>query len=309
MHYLSVRCWNWGTFTMLSKVFNKILIGTFLLVSLGSTVAIAQVKVGVLAPRGALKAMGKWTELGKYLGGKIGQEVKIIPVSVSKGIDKAAKGDFDFFLSNPVQTLILKKSNGWQPIASMEKNSGQKFAGVIISKKGSGITKSADLKGKKVMSLKINKAAGAYIFQAYHLQQNGIDVGSDLGSLKEGRKQDDLVFAVKAGAIDAAFVRSGLLENMAKSGKIKIDDFEIVDQRTDDGFNLVHTTILYPEWFLSASGNTDAKLVASITAAALSLTKDSKAATKARIKKFVAPLPLGDLETALSSLGVPPFGN
>ena len=64
------------------------------------------------------------------------------------------------------------------------------------------------------------------------------------------KKQDDIVLAVRAGIVDAGFVRTGQLESMEKEGKIKMDDFVIVDQKKDSDFPFIRSTAMYPEWFL-----------------------------------------------------------
>jgi ABC-type phosphate/phosphonate transport system substrate-binding protein len=157
------------------------------------------------------------------------------------------------------------------------------------------------------MSLKFRSAAGAYTFQTYHLMQKGINPHKDFASFKEGKKQDDLVLAVKAGIIDAAFVRSGLLEAMQKEGKIKLNDFVVVDQRTGDGLPLLHTTELYPEWYLSALKGTDSALTTKVKDAALSLKPQDPAAHYAKIKGFVQPVSMDSMKAALKALKIKPY--
>jgi ABC-type phosphate/phosphonate transport system substrate-binding protein len=154
------------------------------------------------------------------------------------------------------------------------------------------------------MSLKFKEAAGAYLFQTYHLYQKGIDPHKDFASLREGQEQDDLVLAVQLGLIDVAFIRSGLLETMEREGKIKIADFVIVDERTGDGFEFVHSTDLYPEWYLSALPRVPAAVQATVQVAALQLTSDMPAARAARVRGFLEPLPLDGMQKVLKALNI-----
>jgi ABC-type phosphate/phosphonate transport system substrate-binding protein len=156
------------------------------------------------------------------------------------------------------------------------------------------------------MGFKFNRSAAAYVFQVKHLKDHGIDPHKDFAVFKEAKKQDDIVLAVKAGTFDAGFVKSGLLEAMAKEGKIKLSDFEIVDQKTD-GLTAVHTTKLYPEWYMSASSTADKALSEKIKSALLKLGSDNKASKKAKISGFVAPLNLDDLKGTLQALKLPPY--
>lgn len=284
------------------------IIFSILLSALFSQATLAEdINLGVLAPRGELKSLQKWTHFGKYLSDATGKTVKIVPLSPPKVLGAAKDGTVNFVLSHPAHTVALKEKQNATQLASLNKNSGSQFAGVIITRKDKNITKAEDLHGKRVMSLKFKAAAGAYIFQAYHLKQKGIDVHKDFALMKEGKKQDDLVLAVKAGIIDAAFVRSGLLENMDKEKKINIDDFFVIDARKDAALPLLHSTALYPEWYLSAMKNVAPDLAESVKMAALSMKPEMQASKTAKIKGFIAPLPLDPMTEALKALKITPF--
>lgn len=277
-----------------------------LLVCLNPLIAYGELKLGVNAKRGELKAMEEWGELANYLSSEIGQPVKLVPLSMDNLASAIENRNVDILLVNPVQAVIAKEKGTFIPIATLKGKYGSQFAGVIIAKKGNGITKAADLKGKKAMSRDSKSAAGAYIFQAYHLHKQGIDVNKDL-SLTEAKKQDDIVLAVRAGIVDAGFIRTGQLESMEKEGKIKMDDFAIVDQKKDSDFPFIHSTVLYPEWFFSASSKVDSKLTAKIKTALLKITPETKASKAANINGFVEPISTEGLKTAMKTLKIAPY--
>ncbi|NOY67142.1 MAG: phosphate/phosphite/phosphonate ABC transporter substrate-binding protein [Gammaproteobacteria bacterium] len=269
-----------------------------------SNVYAASINFGVQAPRSTLKAKAKWSKLGKYLSKETGKKVKIVPLKPGATVKAVASGKVNFMLSNPVLALMLTKKQGSSVIATVKRKSGSsQFAGVIISKKGSGITKAADTKGKKGMAFKFKKSAAAYVFQVKHLKDKGIDPHKDFASFKQAKKQDDIVLAVKAGIIDVGFIKSGLLETMEKEGKISVSDFEVVD-KASDSLKQVHTTVLYPEWTATASSKADAATVKAVSEALLKLSASSDASKKAGINGFVAPLELTTLENTLKSLNL-----
>lgn len=285
-----------------------------IILSLFGTPAIASssepgsaINLGVLAPRGKLKSMKRWKEFSVYMSEQLGQPVTIIPLPPSDVINSVHNKNIDLVLTNPVHTVNIVELYGGELLATLNKKSGPVFAGVIVAKKDSGITRAEDLKGKKVMSLKFKAAAGAYTFQTYHLYQKGIDPHQDFASMIAGKKQDDLVLAVKAGVIDAAFVRSGILESMQKEGKISLDEFIIVDQRKNDELPLVHTTSLYPEWYLTSLPGIDKAISQRAKQAALKLSANSTVAQSAKIQGFVEPIPLDDMISALKALKITPF--
>jgi ABC-type phosphate/phosphonate transport system substrate-binding protein len=268
--------------------------------------AMADVKMGVLAHRGELDAIKKWTDLTNHFSEKMGEKVELVPLAIAKNLPAAENKEVDFIMTNPVLSAAINAKYNPTLLATLNKNAGSQFGGVIIASKKSGITNVQDLKGKKVLTFKIGASAGANVFQHYHLKQKGIDVNSDFAMYKEGKKQDDIVLAVKSGMIDAGFVRTGLLESMVKAGKISMDDVVVLDKVNSD-FPLVHSTALYPEWFLMALEGTDAAKAAKIKEIALAMTQDDKASQTAGIKGFVEPLDLTELTNVLQNLKVPPF--
>ncbi|MFW2371785.1 MAG: phosphate/phosphite/phosphonate ABC transporter substrate-binding protein [Gammaproteobacteria bacterium] len=281
-----------------------------LFISLGAQpIAVADINIGVLAPRGKLKAMNQWKDFGLYMQEQLGQPVTIIPLSPPEVVAAANNDQVALMLANPVHTVKLIELHNSKLIATLNKKSGPVFAGVIVANKGSGIKSSEDLKGKNVMSLKFRAAAGAYTFQAYHLFKKGIDPHKDFASMNAGKKQDDLVLAVKAGVIDAAFIRTGILESMEKEGKIKMNEFHVVDQHGDDEIKLVHTTDHYPEWYFTAMHTTDPALANTAKQALLSLNAEHPASKQARINGFVEPVPLEGMVNALKALKIAPYNN
>ena len=275
---------------------------------MGVTTASAEIKVGILAPRGEDAAYQRWAELGLYLTDRMGEPVTIVPLAPSRSLYYLGNRHLDFLMSNPVQSAISEEVFGATSLATLNKRSGDQFAGVIVTRADSGIRAAAQMRGRSVVSMRVGVAAGGYIFQAYYLQQRGINVPDDLASLTEGSKQDDLVMAVRDGTADAAFVRTGILESMASAGRISMDEFIVVDRR-DDGFPLVRTTPLYPEWSMVAGQGTDQRVASRMRSALLALTPEHPASQAARINGFVPAISLNGMKLALSALQIPPFNN
>jgi ABC-type phosphate/phosphonate transport system substrate-binding protein len=274
-----------------------------LLLSVTQSIGHAEISFGVNAPRGANEALATWGELGKYLSAEVGQPVQIVPLKVSDLVAEVVLKDIRFVLVQPVQMVYLQDIFHATPLVSLNSPLGPRFAGVIIAKKGSGITHAESLKGKKVVGMSKTAAAG-YMLQAYHLLKRGIDVHKDFASFQQAQKQDDLVMLLQKGVADAAFVRSGLLEDMEKEGKLKVADFEIIDQKSGDNFAPVHTTALYPEWYVATAAKTDAALAQRVKAALLRLTSTTEAARVARINGFVEPLALDEWKAVVAALRV-----
>ncbi len=263
------------------------------------------VKLAINAPRGAVET-AKWEALAKQLGAKIGKDILVMPYAPAKITDAMGNEDVDFALVNPVSAVIAVEKYKARPLATMKAQGTPYFAGVIIASQRSGITRVADLKGKKVMGYQIGTSAGGYVFQAYHLLRKGIDPRKDFSVFKEARRQDEIPLEVELGMVDAGLVRSGVLESMAKAGLIDVNKIVVLDQKQDELPHL-HSTELYPEWFLMAVAHTDAALADKLKAAALSVTAKDPAAREAGIDGFVEAISLDNMKQALRSLKLAPY--
>lgn len=277
--------------------------GTLLFSAMGHA---ADFRFAVNAPRGPLEAQ-KWEPLTQYLSQAVGKTVQLVPLPPAKIDDAVERGEVDFALVNPVSAVIVLEKGGAKSLATMSAKGTPQFAGVIISRKGSGITKSADLKGKNVLAYQFGTSAGAWVFQTYHVMQKGVNP-SDFGSFVESKKQDDIPLAVKSGIADVGFVRTGVLEAMQKEGKLSVNDFTIVDERKGE-LPFVYSTVPYPEWFMVASKKTPDDVADKVKAAILALKPSDEAAKAASIDGFVKPISLDGLKAALKALKVVPYAN
>ncbi len=292
---------------MFSKVLRNILCVICGLAILGSAIA-KEINLGVLAPRGSLKSLKEWSELGKYISAETGYKVNIIPLNPVQTMVAVKAGKVDFLLTNPVLAVGVSVKYQYTPLVTRIKKSGSQFGGVIISAINSQIRSANDLKGKNVLAFKFRRSAAAYVFQVKHLKDKGIDPHTDFKSFRQAKKQDDIVFAVSRGVVDAGFVKTGLLESMVKEGKIKLDQFYIIDQVKDD-FKQVHSTRLYPEWTLMVKPGNDATVIAKLKAVLLKLKPDHIAAKKAKIKGFIEAVSLEGMKETLKDLKISPYNS
>jgi phosphonate transport system substrate-binding protein len=96
---------------------------------------------------------------------------------------------FDFALPNPYQTLNSLK-HGYHVIAKM--GDDDKFTGVILIRRDSGIKKVTDLKGKKV-SYPARTALAATMMPQYYFQTHGLDVNRDIENLYVGSQESSIM--------------------------------------------------------------------------------------------------------------------
>jgi len=266
--------------------------------------ASAEVKIGVLAKRGAPKAMKKWGATGAYLTEKIGDQVTIVPLKFTAIEPMVKDGKIDFLLANSAFYVEMEKKYGVRAVATLI-NSRQgkavdKFGGVIFARADSPINTLADIKGKKFMIVKRSSFGGAHMAWREFLK-NGIDPERDFAAFVEGGKHDNVVLAVKNGAMDAGTVRTDTLERMEAEGVIKLSEFKIINQIKDD-FPFVHSTPLYPEWPMAALKHVDPGLATKVGEALKAMPADSPAAKAAKIVGWADPADYSSVRECLTEI-------
>jgi len=291
------------------KGMSIIVMSMFFLISF-CAYATADYKIGVLAKRGAPKCMKQWGATAAYLTEKLGTKFTIIPLKFV-AIEPAIKsGKIDFLLANSAFFVEMEKKYSISPIATLINSRKGKalkeFGGVILVRNDSPIQTLAQIKGKKFMCVKYSSFGGGHM--AWRLLiENGIDPKKDCASFLEGKKHDNVVLAVKNGAVDVGTVRSDTLERMHDEGKIKIIDFRIIHQVKDD-FPFVHSTVLYPEWPMAACANTDKGLAQKVAGALTGMPNDSVAAKSAKIVGWSKPADYTEVTECLKAIKYGVFG-
>ncbi len=289
-------------------------ISTFLLgfaFVLGTGLNARDIKIGVLAKRGAKKCLKKWGPMGQYLSKKLNTPVKIVPLKFT-ATDPAVKNKMvDFILCNSSMYCNLQKKYGLRTVATMINSRKGKaltmFGGVIFVRKDSPIKTLAEIKGKKFACVK-KSSFGGYQMALRELRELGINPEKDCSKFIQTGKHDNVVYAVMNGVADVGTVRTDTLERMEAEKKCKLSDFRILNLQHHKGFPFVCSTRLYPEWPIGCLKDTPSSIVESVKAALLSMPKDSKAAKAAKIVGWKEPADYSPVIACMKELGIGEFG-
>ena len=270
----------------------------------------ADVKIGVLAKRGAPKCMQKWGATAAYLTEQIGTPVKIVPLKFEAIEPAVASGNVDYVLANSAFYVELEKKFGVTAVATLinsrKGNALSEFGGVVLVKADSPIQTLQDIKGKKFMVVKKSSFGGAQMAWRL-LVDNGINPETDCAEFMFGNKHDNVVLAVLNGACDVGSVRSDTMERMADEGTINMADFRIINQ-ADDDFPFVHSTRLYPEWPMAACKSADPAVTAKLVTALTALQPSMTAAQAAKIVGWSAPADYSPVKDCLTTIKYGAFG-
>ncbi len=251
-----------------------------------------EIKIGVQAYKGAEQAIREWKPTADYLSSALGKSFTIVPYNDKDLIDAVKEGRVDFFFSNPSIYVELNRDHQAEAVATMVKivqdRPVEYTAACILVHRDSPVKKLADFKGKVFMTRARSSFAGWLIVQRLFME-NGIDPERDFSQVKETQSVQHVVYAVLNGAVDGGAVIAGTLEDMAKEGKVKMDDFRVINAKTDL-LPLAHSTQLYPEFPIVAASHVPAQLKDDVAQALQSLKPSDPAAASARIGGWTKPL-------------------
>jgi ABC-type phosphate/phosphonate transport system substrate-binding protein len=259
--------------------------------------------LGVLAPKGAEVAKTEWQPTAEYLSAHTGKAFTLVPLRFRSFEPAVKRGKMDFILCNPVVFSQMMDRYEARPLVSLiEAHQGeplQGFGAVIFTLADSDIQTLTDMKGKNVAATQRNALMG-YQLQMYVFQQHGVDLHKDTEVTFAG-KLPLVVNAVKSGAADVGFVRTGFLEWLEEQGQAKASDFKVIEPETDD-YPYPHNGPILPYWMFGAAKDTDAALADDVATALKAMPHDSPAAKAANIYGYEDPADLAPVRDMLQSI-------
>lgn len=266
-------------------------------------------KIGVLAKSGAEEGVKMWTALGDYLTRKVPPYTfEIVPLAFNEVHLVVRRRAIDFILTNPKFYTELEALYGLGRIATLNNKLAQgkthsMFGGVIFSKSSrKELRNYQDLKSRSFMA--VDKLSfGGWQMALCELKRHQIDPNTFFSSVSFGGTHDAVVYAVRDGLVDAGTVRTDTLERMAEEGKIKLEDFFILNARQYDNFPLFLSTELYPEWSFAKTQKVSDQLATQVSIALMQMPPDDPAAVSSKSVGWVVPHNYQKVEDCMKELG------
>ena len=273
------------------------------------------VRLGVLAHRGKNEALKTWDPTAQYLSRKIpGYKFVIVPLSNDDIGPAVEYNELEFVLTNPGSYAELEFSFGITRIATLKNESPRgaySVLGAVIFARAdrADIQTLADLRDKRFMAVHENAFGGWWL--AWHeLKQHNIDPYSDFKRLIfSGFPQDNIVYAVRDGKADAGTVRTDLLESLDLAGKIKLQDYHILNAQHVEGFPYALSTPLYPDWAFAVLRHTPDELAQQVAITLLQMEPGDPAARAGGYVEWTVPLDYHRVLQLMMELRVGPYIN
>ena len=269
--------------------------------------------LGVLAVQPKPATMARWQPLADYLTRSLdGYQVRLLALDKDEFEEALEQNRLDLVFSNPTHLIQLRQKNALTGAVAtlVDLQQGQPVStlgGVIIARADrNDLTGLASLQGKKVAAFSASGSLGSYPAPIRELQQAGI-TSKQLQMVFTGTPQDRVVQAVLDGTVDAGFLRTGVLEQMAARGVLDLRQLKVINRQNLPGYPFLLSTRLYPEWAFVALSHLPQGVARRLAAALLTLEPDSPAAQAASIYGFTIPADYLQVENLLRELRLPPF--
>ncbi|WP_227539264.1 MULTISPECIES: PhnD/SsuA/transferrin family substrate-binding protein [Marinobacter] len=280
---------------------------------LTATVASARetLTFGIFAYRPDNIIRERFEPLARYLSGEVGSEVRLEVLSQGNMNRAVAANELDFFLTNPSHFLLIRSERSLTGVlATLVRRSGNRstssLGGVIFTgARHQDINSLEDLRSKSIAAPGMH-FLGGYQAQVLELQDNGIDIRK-VNLVRFLGTHDRVVRAVLAGDADVGFVRTGILEQMAKANPDLFTQIKILNRQELAGFPYVVSTRLYPEWPLVALPHVDERVVRRVASALFAIEPEDEVAVAAGITGFSPPADYQSVEYLARTLRVAPY--
>ncbi|MCK4710889.1 MAG: PhnD/SsuA/transferrin family substrate-binding protein [Gammaproteobacteria bacterium] len=269
-------------------------------------------KIGVLSHRGDTATAINWGATADHLSGQLPDfQFTIVPLDFDEVETNIQNAEIHFLLVNPSIYVVMEVRHRISRIATLSRVINDsylnQFAGVLFTTRSRQDIKTLkDMKGKHLSAVDPGSLGGFQMI-IRELTEHGIDRESDLHISFAGI-HDDVVKTVLNGKADAGTVRTGILESMAQSGQIDLDNIRIINQHSAGHFDQLHSTRLYPEWPFSKLPHTSDELAQSVAIALMEMpnyvVKDGQRLNRNR---WTIPLEYQPVHEILQSLRLPPY--
>ncbi len=187
-------------------------------------------KIGYMICNSEQETLQRFKPFSAFLGKKMGVQFETIAIDTINFTRKV--DELDFVHTNSLLYIILNRFHGVEILAAEKKGSlGIHSQGVIVSRKDRGINSIKDLKGKSMIFGPMLAPTG-FMSQVDAMQTSGIDPENDLSfyTIPSGSfKHEKVLYGVMFEKYDAGSLPIDDIEQMAKSGRIDMDDFNIIE--------------------------------------------------------------------------------
>lgn len=284
----------------------------FIILLLTTSISYAKhIKILVVAIHGIETAKLEWQPTVDHLQNFMPQHgfslIPLPPNELAKIKGLIANNEIDFVISQPAIYVDLEINFGVSKILTIVKKGGlSEFGSTIITRADSGIETIDELKGKIIAGV-AKLGFGGWLIGYKEMLDHGFDPYTDAKKVTFPGTQTAVVNAVLEHNVDAAVIRTGVLEKLSKEGKVNLADFKVLSPKKYSHFPLQISTPFYPEWAFAKTTKVSNELSKSVASSLLLITGDSEIAQKAGYLEWTFPYDYQPVHQLLQELQVGPY--
>jgi phosphonate transport system substrate-binding protein len=209
-----------GLFETAARAVRRASLGGLLAVAAaGMAQAAEPLRVGMVPDAGATTvSIEQKAPLQKYLEQQLGRPVKlVIPTNYNATVEGLGNGSLDVAYLGGLTYVKAHALYGVVPL--VQRDVDRQFHSLFITRKGSGITSLAQLKGHAFCFGDINSTSG-HLYPYLALRQAGISVDKSLKGFRYTGSHPATIQAVSAGVCDAGAVDETVFKSLQADGKL-----------------------------------------------------------------------------------------
>ncbi|HEY9018903.1 EAL domain-containing protein [Thiomicrospira sp.] len=268
--------------------------------------------LGILAFQPKPQVEARWQPIIDHLNQQLTDiELVINPLNYNELNLAVARRELDFVFTNSAYYVELAHSQGLSsPLVTLmtlhQDTPLRGFGGVIVVKNNrTDILDLIDLKGQRIASPQ-KGSFGGYMMQVFEIKKAGVKPES-YKIVETEMPHDRAVNAVLDGSADAAFIRTGVLEDMRDRGLIDLADLRVLNPQSLAGFPFQISTQIYPEWPLAAMPHISMEHAGQLTGAFLAMPYKSPLLREANIYGFSIPADYEPIRELMRNLKIRPY--
>lgn len=268
------------------------------------------VKVLVVGIRGVEAARDAWQPTIDHLNATLPQHrfslLPVIPAELRHIESLVRDNAVDFVISQPAIYVDLEHDFGATRILTLVGEGGySEFGSAIVVRADSDVKRLSDLRGRRVAGV-ARLGFGGWLVGYREMLAQGFDPYREAHVVYLGTQPRQLQ-ALLDGEVDAAVVRTGMLEEFSRRQGHDIAQFRVLETKRHPGFDQLVSTPLYPEWALARVRGTPNELSKSVALALLAMPPGSMQARKAGYREWTVPYDYQPVHELLKTLRVEPY--
>ena len=271
------------------------------------------IRLAILSFRPKPETLRRWQPLADYLNSRLeSHQVRLLALNYPELEQAARERQADLILTQPAHYIFLTRKEGLlSPLATLSEELADEglpnFGGVIVTLAEAGQPRTLEeLRGRRIAVSSI-ESLGGYQAQALELLNHGIDPGKDVRIVETGQPQDKAIEELLSKRVDAAFVRTGVIEAMQRENKLDPEQLRVLNTGGSPAYPLAVSTRLYPEWPIAAMPWLNEDVARQIAASILSLPHGGRVARELHIHGFTIPADYRPVDDLLRKLHLPPY--